>query len=664
MSYMDLMKFAQPASNDAAPAAAQAPEAQPAAQAEAPSTSSYGGLAKFAAPASAPVVPSGPISDGSFAEAAEAKSPLSLMDRAMLGWVRTPEEQVKLLKGKFEDAKMAPTQAGQSLVVKQGGKWFQADPNFEWKMDADHAKELAGDVAQFAGEYGLRTIGATAAGAAAVAAAPVLATAGATAAAAAGIGLAASALGSMGAEALDLGSRQVLLPENTVGKTPYKDAKEVSEQMNASALFGMYNFAGEGVGKFVAGKAADALGHVINNVISVKGGKAAVKKILGVMGADELHVDARLANPLRNAAYDKLAAEEAANSLVTGSSKLDKLEDVSFSRLEGHVDSRVAAAGQEFAALKADPKVKAAQIDISQPLNETLEMLHGEGYLKKVEGPNGVKYIQNNARELGAGDSNAIERILTEARRPGVRSYDAARMMVQDLGTTLNKLEGGSDVIYGAVTKLKVATNQSIGETLGAEAGSKYGSIMNKYSIVKSLSDEFSKLDSPGKKATFLKRLSSPDRNGAKTLVKQLVDAGVPEDSITDLLQIQGARSSTKWFTGTKLAGIPVPTGGKLGAKAISVGAEAADTAARMADPARDAMMPYLDYTMKSLRRLKPEDRACLLRDPNALFSIHKTIQDSALSEASNAQQLLQKAGISAGGNAALGGAGLEQEVQ
>lgn len=564
-------------------------------------------------------------------DSATDDSPLSIAQRAVLGWVRTPEEQVKYLKQHFDDATFV--QNGPSsghIAVNDKGTWKQADPDFGWSVSADSAKKAAGDVAQFAGEYGLRTLGATAGAAIALAAAPAIA---ATGLGALGLGVLGAGVGAGASEGVDLASRAALSPQDSPGAQPYKDAAAVRQQLALSTIYGMsQEVGGKLIGKAL-GKAADVLGNIIDTVAGEgPAGRAAVKKVFGLMDIKDAEIDARLNNPSRQAFYDNVAAEDTGRSIAQ--KKLPDIQDNVFhNELMPQVTSIVKREQGEFAALKADPRMKSVEIDVSQPLLDAIDTFKKEGYVK----PNGVI---NKERVLFDGDVEAMNRIMSRQTMSKGLSYDDARMLSQDMGALLDK-GGLNNTVYAQVAKFKNAIHQSIIDALPDDLATRYGDVMQKYGPAKDLLSEMNKIgDKAQKKISFMSRLTGDNRNAAQDMVRSLVDAGVKEDTIDKLIQTEGAKNAQSWFSKSKkVLGVPMPLGGRPASMMLNAGSAVGDAAGQTADA-----IPYLDQAFKTLRNVSCESRAYILKNPQAIDTIVKSTAGAAMSEQQQKQQLVQQA--------------------
>src|SRR5258706_180190 len=75
-----------------------------------------------------------------------------------------PANQQKILEQTFGSGNVSTIQHDgeeSSFVVKdKDNRWYQADPNFSWKNLEGSLRDTPSDIAQFAGEFGVRSAGA------------------------------------------------------------------------------------------------------------------------------------------------------------------------------------------------------------------------------------------------------------------------------------------------------------------------------------------------------------------------------------------------------------------------------------------------------------------------------------------------------------------------
>ncbi len=587
------------------------------------------------------------------------ESPLSVMERGMLGWVRTSGEQEKLLKGYYgsDNVQKLPTESGgQRFSVKHQGKWFDADPAFEWKnlVTPSRFGENVKDVAQDLGEYGLRGmgagLGAAALGGAAMLAVPVAAVGVPVALAATGAATAFGAMaGGAGAEALDMGTRQVMEPNpETPGARLARNPKEVMDQLGASMLMGLEaETFGMGMKLGLKG-ATSVVGGIIKRVSNTPEGRAAVAKIFSFMGADERLTQARLQNPNKTAIFDEMAAKDSLKPF--GQTTLDQVEADTFDRVEQGVDTAVKRGQLDFARLGANPKVKASRIDLTSPFEDAA------GVLKDSQRITDSGAMMQN-RVYSPGDEKAIKFIMSNASNSADGlSYNEARALQIDTNTLLKGSDQLSPPVVAALMKLKKGTHGSIVTSLGDDLGVEYDAIVNKYSGVKALQDEWERLSSQEKRSSFFNKLMG-DKKDARALYSDLIGHGVDEEKLLQLYQIQSAREATQWFGNSKIAKlipggrmIPSP-GSRLGAAAITAGSEIKqgimDTPEQLMKQMRlEKMLPYADKAIGTLKKLPVGDRLSVLKSPVALDTLVNSIGESVMDEEVKKSQLLKDFGV------------------
>jgi hypothetical protein len=586
--------------------------------------------------------PAGPT--GMSAMDAIPESPLGLMQQAMLGWARQPDEQLKYLKSQFKDAALVPNNEGGAQLAAQDkdGKWYQVDPAMHWSSsstggsvpdwDNHNAKTLAGRFMRETGEYGLRVSAAMAAGTAGMeagaAAGSVAGPIGALVGGAAG-GLASAGLAAAGAEGVDMGARKIFNPAGAAGAPPV-DPAQIHSQLLGSALFGMHSFAEGKLFEAGVGGAAKVLGKSLETMVGTEGGKEVARKILTGMGANEGLVEARLMNPTRTAAYDQMAATDA-RSVIKSTGMLDKAEDAAFTDIHKGMLGALKREQGEFAALEQMPGVKNLRTDNAPVLQQSVDGLKLDGILK-ADGR------INLERPLGDGDKEALNFISRLQKKGGDMGYKDIRSAVEDIGTLFNK-GIQSNRVRLALVDLKKSLNESIINGLDDSTGAAYGSLLEKYGAVRGLMEDLGSVTEGQKKYSLVGKLVNTEkRTVARDLLGGMEKAGMDMDSVHKLLQIQSARESRSWFTGPKLLGVRVPFNGNAAGRAIGGMYSSIDQAAAGVGK----MVPYTDQAVRLMRKLPPEQLRQVLTQPEIFDQISGTVAASAGAEKQATDQLMQ----------------------
>lgn len=578
------------------------------------------------------------------------ESPLGIMQRAMLGWVRTPEQQHAYLQKNFDDVKPITTPSGgQSFAVKQKGKWFDVNPDMEWSggIVTPHNIDAAiGKIAQDTGEYGVR--GAAAAELGSAMATQGMAAGGTVAgpwgAAVGGLGglVAGGAIGAMGAEGGDLASRQALMQDGAPGKTPY-NADEVNKQLTATAMWGAQTAL---IGKSLelgSHAVADKFGQLVKYMTSSSpDGASAVKSFLKSLGVDDSIIESRLVNPQQNAAYDKIAAQDAKASFLQGTPKLDDLQESVTDDIHNQLKVAARKQGAQFDELQGIADKKNATFNLSKSYMDAKQKLVDAQLIT----PNGKPMP---GRILSENDTKAINHILDSIPTSSGIDYAEARAKVSnDLGQNL--IPESSGHMRAILTQLKDSVHNNITEGLDAVAegvGQKYGDIVNKYSNSMMMKEALDSATSGNKRYSFVQKLLKENPNSTKAIVGEMLDNGVNTDNITKALQIEGSRQSTDWFSNKKILKYFPSPGPKLGAKMITAGSDvfqsARDTAA---SPAGQAVTPYLQHAVKWMKGLDQATRQAITTNPHAIQAIQGIIGGAAQGEPAATNSLLQNAGV------------------
>lgn len=564
------------------------------------------------------------------------QSPLGIMQRAMLGWVRTPQEQQKYLAQNFDDVKPISTPSGgQSFAVKQKGQWFDVNPDMEWSPTLANAQNALGKIAQDTGEYGVR-------GAAAMEAGAPMATAGAEMGAPLGpigafagglAGLAVGgAAGATAAEGADLASRQALMSDGAPGKTPY-NADEVNKQLVATAMWGAKTAI---IGKSLdlgASAVADKFGQLVKYMTnSSPDGASAVKSFLTTLGMNDNLVEARLANPAQNAGLDKVAAQDAKASYRQGTPKLDTIQENAVDGIHDDLKVAMKKQGAEFDRLRSVAK-DSNNFDVSQPIAKAVSDLKDAQILTPK-----LQVVPN--RVVGEGDQAGIDWLTNNLPNSSGITYDESRARVQDLNNLIGNSQGN---IQRILIQARDGLHENIAKGLddiSDGTGQQYSDIINSYSNSKMMKDALDSATAGNKRYTFVNKLLKENPNATKSIIGDMIDNGIGTDNVTKVLQAEGSRQAQSWFSG-KVMGFPAP-GPKVGAAVISGGSEAADAVSQLAAP----VTPYLQKAVSWMKGLDGATRQAITTNPKALQAIQGIIGGAAQGEPATTNSLLTNAGV------------------
>lgn len=565
------------------------------------------------------------------------ESPLSLVDRAQMGWARKPEEQLKLLKSKFQDAELVPNaDGGHQLAIKdKDGKWYQADPAFHWSQSAaginvpsadnHNVKKVAGSIAQDIGEYGLRASGAMALGGQGMTyGAAIGSTAGPVGTLIGGAvgGLAGAAAGAMGAEGLDMASRKAFNPPQAAGSGVVpQNADELNKQMAASALFGMKTFAEAKAGEAVMSTAAKKLGNILGSLTDDPESQRSARKILTMMGADDRLADARLQNPYRTSMYDEMASSTPANPQVKTS--IDRAEDAAFERMDGEVQSVLKRAQGQFAQLEKMPGVSDLSVDNNGLVAKTIDDLKGARLLLDNEETNPVTV-------LGEGDEKALKYLRGLSSRAGDMDYRDLRAEQANISNLFNNGVTHPQ-LRSALQQLKVGMNDSIVQNLPEDTVDAYTGLMKKYGPIKEMADDMAGLSESNRKLRFGDKILSANRNDSKELVDSMFNAGVDPDAYYNYMQVQAAKASKDWFVpGKSLKWLPKPN---------------PEVASQALGGARNLTPAYAAKTIQFLKGLSDEQFKQVMTNPGMFDQVAGMAAGAANVEHQSTDSLMQQAG-------------------
>ncbi len=586
------------------------------------------------------------------------------MDNPNFHWKDAIDEALPAI-GKFA--------AGYALGGAAGASYMTKDDNLTDTTSKPELEKLKGEMAQFAGQYGLRATTSSMAGMAAI---PAGMATGATIGAAVGgpfapitgpigavigggvAGLSAAGLASTATDAADLASRQ-LLPDGTPGKTPYGNPQEIQQEMLASALFGMTNLAYEvDIGLPVKG-GAEGLGRALNRLAENPGARVTASKIMNGIGANPGLTEARMMDPMQTMKYDNMVLSDSNAPLGSKerfAGKLDAAENTAFSSSDveapGLLEEMNAALKREqgkYAKLQANPNVQSLEMDNAQIAQDPLNYLKEKG----IVGANGRPIPKEQGGVYGEGDEPAITYLRSLANKPDTNkmTYQHARQEVRKIDVLLNgKIQNNELRMLLTQTKNKI--NGNVIKGLGEDLGGQYKAIQSEYGPVRDILEKLGDVtDSVSKKNAFIKSLVDSDKKTVnKPLIAGLQQAGVPFDNMAKLLQMQSAREAAplfaKNFKATDLLKLRMPlNGNKMAAGLTNLGSGLAEGLSPEAQQVAGSL-PYTDKTLKFLRGLPQDQFRQLMTTPELFDSLVKGTAAGAAGQKDEANQLLNKAGI------------------
>jgi len=685
----------QEASQERAPA--EAAEEKPSA-AKADAFADFEAAFGAAAPAAAPGVPAMPsmgtdAPQGLDPYSAIPESPLGIIDRARLGWAKTPAAQKQMLEEEFgkDNIQLIKGEHGAGFVVKQkDGRWYEVDPHFSWDlsgkgalagaltggavagpagflgggiaggvapsfMDGGNLKDLPGDVAQYAGEYGLKTLaalkggaaGATSLGAVGAMGGPIGAGLGAVVGGVAGAGL--GAVGAEGAETLARmgGSVAGLGGDASIPK----DNEELSQQLQASFLFGASQEAGGRLLGFGAKKSVDVLAGTLERLKSSPAGKALASKVLGtISGLGENLTRVRVENPLAMVPFDKMAAQDV---------KMGK--DTLYQAMKGKVL-------QGYEALKGAQRRLGSQYDPIEARAMGLKFQPTEAVDGFMYGLKNSRFLTSSGKLVDASKPGAVERAIEPSEKK------VLNMLMNQARTMHQRIAEGKHVTFQEIKNLKANLNNAIGNrekvldpelrklmidfrnglddhwqgALEKVDPAKYQLLLElnkKWGPVKEMMEDLGSHADDGRVDAFLKRIIRQDGtfdSGLMSGLSELLGTANPTD---DILRMHVARKSTNLWGGKKMFGVPVGSpalarGAATGFSTAKAGVTELATGVKKSLPE----VPYLGMAHKWMRGLTPEQRKVMLSDPELLGQMERIIMGGVMGEKEAEGQLLNQA--------------------
>lgn len=605
------------------------------------------------------------MSDGSEPMAAIADSPLGLMDRARLGWVRTPAAQHSILedhygKGNVQLVTHGDNEAG--FVVKdKDQKWYQVDPHLSWKnlgplsypeISGENVKKMItdapGDVTQLAGEYGLRLAGAVVAD---TLGAPLIAASGPFAPVTA-VGLA--GLGAAGGEALNIGLKHLSNPE-----LDPKSAEDVSKQLTAAFLFGATQEAGGQAFK-IGGKAVvGALATTLKAISDTPTGRyLASKAISTISGQPEALARVRVDDPMGVAKYDSVAIDDAVNTT-------NKLGGMMKDKVQGLYDDfqkrKQLVFGKQYDAVEAeastmnfDPMKSHKTADNGASLDPTTELMQEltkGGYLKDGK-PVDYKASKDVERMLTANEAKTLSYVNAQVRNVANKTlndqpiqFQEMKNMIGTLDRVLYEQDGIGDpnlrrVLGDYRRNLKNNVIDTIAEK-NPDLAKKYVELDQKYVPAKNLLESMSTLTEDQKVDGFMKQITKQDGTFNSDLISNLSDLLGTKDPTAEILKMHVAKNSTDFIQGRKFMKI-IPGSPYMASRAVT----AISATKAPVKPIIKAGLTYGDKALQFVKNLPASQRVALLADPEAIKVLGQITTNAAQSEQADTERMLQEAGV------------------
>lgn len=568
------------------------------------------------------------------------ESPLGIMDRARLGWAKTPAAQKNLLESKFgaDNVKLE----GGEFIVKQDGKWRQVDPAFSWNMSGGMS-DIGGDIGQFAGQYGLKSVAAARGGVAGFQAGAVAGPWGMAAGTLIGAGLGAVAedsvenVGRLAANKLGYGDA-ASLPQNS---------EEVAKQSVASFLFGAEQELGGRIAHGLGTGTVKALSGTLKRLGATPEGKQLASKLLSVVsGRPEIESRIRVEDPTAIVPYDLQARNDALHNTDTLYSKMKGMVQDTFDTFKGKLRS----IGKEY-----EPIEEVAHTLDYQPqdaVTGTLNELNSNGYIKdgkvvNYEASGGVE------RGISASEQGVLKYTVTQlnniARKLNAGDSVSYREMQNVISTIDSRLsDHGASIADGnlrrILTKFRADLKTNLVATLheaDPDMAKAYTTLNSKYGPAKELMEHLASKTDDQRVDAFIGKVLKADGKFDSELMTSLSNTLGTADPTPDLLRAHVARNSTEfWGGGRKFFGVPV------GTPRLAAGiAEEVSTARQSAKSLVDAI-PYMNHALSSIKSAGEPLRNALYSNPAALEDVARTVMGGVVGEKQMTNQLLESGGV------------------
>jgi hypothetical protein len=615
--------------------------------------SSGGGIFESAAPGASP-------------ESAHPESPLTIADRARLGWVRTKDNQRKLLEQEFGKQHVTEAQIGDesAFVVRKGKEWYQVDPAMSWKSGK---ADIGGDIAQWAGEYGMRS---------------------ASAAAAAGPGLSAGmemgapfgpygvaiggALGAMGmagltssaAEGLDMASRETFNQGDIGGDVVPKSNEELKQQLAASFIFGAEQEVGGKALELGARGGAKALKYTIESMSDTPLGRTAAAKLLSVAtGLKENLSRIRVEDPAGTAKYDMVAAKDVVNNTDTlGGAMKDRVRtfvENSKQRLRG-VGKQYDEV--ELEASKHTYNPLAPNKEGVSPVSGFLSELDAGGFTSKgrIVDPSSSLSVERN---IGPGERRSMAYLLQQAKniaakatgKEGGISYAETQRLIRSIDRDMRAKEEIIDPqLRGIIMRFRAGLKTNMLATLHAadpKAAAKLVALDSKYGPVKELMEHLAPLADDAHVDAFMKKVIKDDGSFNSELMSSASELLGSADPTQEILKMHVAKKSTpllagghgSWALSKYIPRSPMgvsraftaASSMKSNIKAVGSGAAAI----------ANEHVPYLTEAVKLVKTMDAATRKKFLANPQAVSLMFEMVGGAAAGERADKEELLRQGG-------------------
>lgn len=622
---------------------------------------------------------SGPLDPHQFvgksADFASPISPLSPLQRAAFGNLKTPLHQMQYLRDTYGnenvDVKKMDDGASGFVVKSNDGTWRQVDPAGLSDIPNDllhmhfgdalsrlknfSASNTIGGLAQFIGEHKLDAP----LGAAGAFIGSPLGPPGAILGGTLGAGIGGLA---------DAGIRNKLFQIQQMTGTKIPGAEEVNheqlhDQVMHSMFFGLTNEIAPRVLKMGAEGAAGLMGSAANKVLDTPSAKKAFGGLIETLGG--------LKPGLARAAADDYAGTlklvpQAAKDAAEKTSVLDNQGQKMFTDFYDQALSAKRSLGKQYDAIDKGSASQRfnALADLksgTNPIKDTIQELQEQRYVD-ASGQLVTPSAGDVTRDIGGANGVAINRFLSDFNAISKKGDNVSHKDLTIMGQNIqNYLEHGAnpvtdDNLRRILTKGKIAINNVKSENLPPELSNLKASLDSKYGPVSDLMEDLSKSQEGAKYDTFKKKILKDDGSYNAQLMNSISSLVGVDNPTKQLLQIEAAKGLARGWSlggGLNVLGLKLPTGAPLarGAMRVVGGWQDFTQAANenLVSPTKkmayDAAAPAVKRMHQVYQAMPDTVKQGMMKSPEAISEIGKLMSGYGISEQQTKDNLLKQSG-------------------
>lgn len=596
-------------------------------------------------------------------------SPMGPIERAWFGHagkrsVKAQEEYLQKEFGKNNVKRRRDKEGDLSFSVRKGDKgkvWYNADPEHSWKktLTGGAFDEASGEVFQYIGAHGSKTVGALAV----------------VAAVGSGVGIIpaaiASGVGAVTGESTELGAE--LLLGNDISP------EEMHQRLTGAAIFGAtQEFGGRAASK-VIGKTIEFTAKTLS-VLKNSNSVVARKMFKMLSRQDDALVLARIDDIPKTARFDQIAREDAFRGF-----RQDRLLNANQDAVKQLVDDASDAmvnVQKQYGEL-AEKFRKGTKGKFESAPSDFVKRLNEKGMMTEKFELNPAKPGEPGIRLKGA-DKEAMNEALVSMRNIRARgnkiTYDELIREQSNVNSLLYKRTGKSELSDSVWSDIQLLS-KDIQDVLnkGIAAANDPALIVEKqaldklYEPSKKLLNEFRKASNKeAKYDLFLNRIKKADGSFNSEAATSLSNLLKVKDPTGDILRRESARQAVPLFgsrgtipTSPRAATAIVKAGAglkKAARESISLGPvgvgikrkigdapivkQGAEGVRKLDEALTAKVIPFMHKTVQQLNKMDPGFKKALLggsQGAEVLNAIQLNSIDAALLEESTTRQLVEE---------------------